>query len=765
MALKQKDRLLSLTTPLGGEVLVLTAFSGREELSRLFSYQLDMISDNNAITAKDIVGKNVTWSAKLKDGTPRNFNGLVSRFYAGDERHGRRNYRAEVVPWLWFLTRTADCRIFQNKTVKEIVEQIFQDLGFSDFDTGQVKGSHPKRDYCVQYRETDFNFVSRLMEEEGIFYFFKHDSGKHQLVLGDQKGAYVDCVEKEVDYPPDFGSRAMEDFLTTWEHHYQFRTGKWAQTDYNFETPSTSLMTNTKSVVSLPGIDKYEVYDYPGEYGKTSDGNGLTKLRMEEEEAGYDIVYATSVCKSFTPGGKFKVRQHRSSSEEKKSYVITAIEHRAVEPTSYETGSHDPGRPERDYSNRFSCIPDAVVFRPERSTRRPPVQGLQTAVVVGPAGEEIYPDKYGRVKVQFPWDREGKKDEKSSCWVRVSQIHAGKGFGGIDIPRIGEEVIVAFLEGDPDQPIIVGRVYHAENMPPYGLPDAKTICGIKSKTYKGSGYNEYIMDDTPGKELIRVHGQYDKDSTIEHDLREHVLHDRSRDVTNNESIQIGVDRTETVGSNESLTVGKNRTESIGANETLSVASNRTRTVGGQRNRDRGPDADAFGGHQRGHHGGRRPGDHGRGAALGDRGCQPDRQCRCQSQHQRRLQPECHHRIEAERERRQRSHGAGRWRPQVAGRQERRAQRGQQARHHRRRSDYADHGQRQHHHEERRHHRDQRQDDHARGHAEDRRKSHGDQLGSLDEKHDQGGHGHGGSLRDQYDQRVPGQNQLNSSQAS
>ena len=239
------------------------------------------------------------------------------------------------------------------------------------------------------------------------------------------------------------------------------------------------------------------------------------------------------------------------------------------------------------YTNSFTCIPDAVIFRPARITPKPVVQGVQTAVVVGPAGEEIYPDKYGRVKVQFHWDREGKKDESSSCWVRVSQIHAGQSFGGIDIPRIGEEVVVGFLEGDPDRPMITGRVYHAENMPPFGLPGSKTISGLKSKTYKGGGYNEFVMDDTTGNELIREHGQYDKDSTIEHDLREHVLHDRSRDVTNNETIQIGVDRTETVGANESLTVGSNKTikigvnhgEMIGANMTISVGSNLTETVG------------------------------------------------------------------------------------------------------------------------------------------------------------------------------------------
>ncbi len=576
MALQQKTRMLGLKSPLGDDVLLLTAFSGKEEVSRLFCFELDMISDKNDIAPKDIVGKNVSFHTKMADGSPRHFNGFVSRFQAGDEDDNkRRDYRAEVVPWLWFLTLTSDCRIFQNKKVPEIIEQIFKDLGFTDFQI-QCKGTHPTRDYCVQYRESDFNFVSRLMEEEGIFYFFKHEDGKHTMFIADHKGAYQDCKEKEVDYPRDFGSRAVEDYVTAWEHRWEFRTGKIAQTDYNFETPNTKLMTSEKTVVSLPGMDKYEEYDFPGGYGKKGDGDPLAKTRMEESEAGHDIVHGASFCKSFTPGGKFKIKQHRSSSEVGKSYVLTSVKHSAKETVAYETGSGVEGH----YENQFTCIPDSVSFRPARITEEPFVQGPQTAVVVGPGGEEIYTDKYGRVKVQFFWDREGKKDENSSCWMRVSQVHAGKSFGGIDIPRIGEEVIVSFLEGDPDLPIITGRVYHAENMPPFGLPAAKVISGMKSNSTKGGGgYNEYILDDTKGNELIREHGQFDKDSTIEHDLREHVLHDRSRDVSHNETILVGNDRKKTIGHDENTQVGNNRTESVGKDEKISIASNRTEDVG------------------------------------------------------------------------------------------------------------------------------------------------------------------------------------------
>jgi len=632
MALKQAPRLLILRTPLGDDGLVLTAFSGREEISRLFVFQLEMISDNNAIKAGDIVGQSVTWGVKLKDRPPRYFNGFVSRFFAGDEdKHGRRAYRAEVVPWLWFLTRTADCRIFQDKSVVEIIKQVFQDLSFSDFEVAQIQGSHPPRTYCVQYRESDFQFVSRLMEEEGIFYFFKHQDGKHLLVLADQKAAYVDCAEKEVDYPTDYGSRTVEDFLTAWEHHYQFCTGKWAQTDYNFDqhparserSPSQLLMTQQQTKISLPGVDKYEIYDFPGEYGKKGDGDVLTRLRMEEEEAGFDVVSAESVCKSFAPGGKFQVRQHRSRAEEKKSYVITAIEHRAIEPMAYETGAAAQ-RPEWDYSNRFTCIPDSVVFRPQRSTPRPMIHGLQSAVVTGPAGEEIYTDQYGRVKVQFFWDREGKRDDKTTCWVRVCQMLAGKTWGALAIPRIGQEVVVAFEEGDPDRPLVVGSLYNADQMPPYTLPDEKTKTCLKTNSSPGgNGYNELRMEDKAGKEQIFLHAQRNMDVRVRADSLESVAGDRHLiigtdqggksgdqcemvyrdkhqkihrhreehvggdmkllvggiDGPGNQHIVVQADKKESIGGSCHLQVSQDRMEKIDLNQSLTVGMNQDEKVG------------------------------------------------------------------------------------------------------------------------------------------------------------------------------------------
>lgn len=569
MALEQEKRLLSFNVAgLANNELLVNSFNGQEEISRLFEFSLDLVSDNNSIKAEDVVGKNVTFSTTLADDSPRYFNGFINRFSAGDEdENGRRNYSAEVVPWMWFLTQTADCRIFQNQTVPQIIEQIFQDLGFSDFETSEIKGQHKEWEYCVQYRETDFNFVSRLMEQEGIFYYFKHEEQKHILVLGDQKNAYKDCIENEVNYPGDWGSRPIEDYITSWEHRYEFHSGKWAQTDFNFKTPSTPLMSQTNTKTNLPNIKNFEVYDYPGDYIEKGVGDAETRLRIEEEEVRHNVVEASSLCKTFTPGGKFKIKEHRAKTEEGKTFVITSVQHTASQTMPYETGAAGGD----EYTNSFTAIPDSVVYRPARITPKPLVSGVQTAIVVGPDGEEIYPDEFGRVKVQFHWDREGQRDENSSCWIRVSQIHAGKGFGTIDLPRIGEEVIVDFLEGDPDRPIIIGRVYHAENMPPFGLPDSKTVRGAKSKTYKGGGYNEFVMDDTPGNEMVREHAQFNKDTTVEND--------QTLTVHNNRTSTIDVDDTESIGSNQTIKIGSNQTENIGANRDVVISSNDTLSVG------------------------------------------------------------------------------------------------------------------------------------------------------------------------------------------
>jgi type VI secretion system secreted protein VgrG len=559
----QQHRSLAIQTPLGKDALLLVGFSGQEEMSRLFSYDLEMLSERGSIAAEEIVGKNVTFCVARSAGPPRVFNGFVSKFSAGPVTRTRkyRRYQAEVVPWLWFLTRTTDCRIFQQKTVPEIIEQIFSDLGFRDY-AMNLRGQYPQRTYCVQYRESDFNFVSRLMEDEGIFYRFDHQNDKHVLVLADSKSAYPWCEEKNVRYQHAESFHAHEERVGQWSRQYAFCSGRQAHTDYNFETPRVDLMSNVASVVDVPRNKGLELYDYPGEYEDPADGRRLAKIRMEEEEARYDVAQGKSSCRTLTPGTKFCLREHPDQAENGRGRLITSVRHYAVEPAEYETGP-EHGRTEFDYYNEFTTVPESVVFRAQRLTRKPLVEGPQTAVVVGPPGEEIYPDQYGRVKVQFPWDREGKRDENSSCWIRVSQTHAGKNWGHMDLPRIGEEVIVDFLEGNPDRPIITGRVYNAENMPPFALPAGKTRRGNTTKTYLGGGYNEMSMDDTAGKEQIRVNAQSNMDTNV----------------NNNQTLVVGVDRTAKIGNNDGLKVGNNSTESVGNNKSVTVGNNMNVNVG------------------------------------------------------------------------------------------------------------------------------------------------------------------------------------------
>jgi type VI secretion system secreted protein VgrG len=567
----QATHRISISTPLGQDALLLRGFSGSEAISQLFHFDLDLLSVNDSVAPQSLIGKPVTIRVSTLEGGQRHWNGMISRFSQGPQEKRLTAYRAQMVPWLWFLTRTSNCRIFQNLKVPDIIQQVFTDLGYHDFEL-HLYDSYPSRDYCVQYRETDFNFVSRLMEEEGISYFFEHEDGKHTLVLTDDPAGHQPCPGQETAHYSFYGSGAsyQEDLVTEWHYQEEFRTGKWSQRDYNFETPSNNLE------VTVNGQNAFEIYEYPGEYSIFSDGDRLARIRLEEQTTPSVVSHGASMCRNFRSGFEFTLQGHYRDALNQK-YLITALRHTATQAGSYEVGAAGN---EVTYHNSFECIPASTKFRPPRVTPQPFVQGCQTALVVGPAGEEIYTDNYGRVKVQFYWDREGKKDEKSSCWVRVSHPWAGQGWGSLAIPRIGQEVVVDFLEGNPDQPIITGRVYNAEQTPPFGLPGGAVVSGVKSNSTKGGGgYNEISLNDTKGAELINIHAQYDQQKKVGHDERVNIGNNRTEQVGNDETITIGNNRTEKVGNNENITIGSNRTESVGSNESITVGSNRTESVG------------------------------------------------------------------------------------------------------------------------------------------------------------------------------------------
>ncbi len=585
----QDHRLLAIDTPLGKDVLLLQEITGYEGISRLFSYDLDLLAyDNDSISFSDIVGQKVLITLQLPDGSPRYISGFVNRFTQGetDERLFT-HYHAQVVPWLWFLTRQADCRIFQNMAVPDIISKIFDPFGFKDFKPN-LKSSYPKLEYCVQYRETSFNFVSRLMEEFGIFYYFDHTTqGKHTLVLADQSSNLPACPSSPVSYETEVGGLSDPEVIHNWHVGQEVRTGKYTVTDYNFTTPSTSLLSNEPTVIGLSASQPLELFDYPGLHTTKDEGDTVAKVRMQEEEAGYMVVSGAGNARGLMSGFSFELKNHYRD-DQNTNYVLTEVRHFGSAGQTYTSSGTTGGE---TYSNHLVCIPASVPYRPARITPKPFVQGPQPALVVGKSGEEIWVDKYGRVVVQFYWDRLGVKNENSSCWIRVSQPWAGGNWGAMWIPRIGQEVLVSFLEGDPDRPIITGRVYNADQMPPYTLPDYQTRSTFMSRSSKGGGsanYNELRFEDLQGQEQIFMNAEKDMDLRVENDSREYIGANRHLIVTSNQQEKINADKhlqvagnhLEKITGNMSLQVTGDQKESVTGNKSLSVTGNQNESVTG-----------------------------------------------------------------------------------------------------------------------------------------------------------------------------------------
>jgi type VI secretion system secreted protein VgrG len=586
-------RVMEITTPLGPDVLLFHAMHAREELGRVGEYRLDLLSQKSDIDIDAILGKSVTVAVKLQDDSTRYFNGYVTRFSQGGT-HGRyRRYFATVNTWAWFLSRTADCRIFQDMTVPDIVKKIFADHPTAMFKE-ELTGSYATWNYCVQYRETDLNFICRLMEEEGIYFYFTHEDGKHTLVMADSYSAHALCQDEAIPFiAPEDLARPDIEHIGTWSLTREIQPGVYVQDDYDFERPSVELRAK-KTVVRQYTPSDYEVYDYPGGYLQKPDGEATAAVRIDEFAAQFETAQASSNVKTVSVGTLFNLEKCPREDQNREHLIVAATYD--LEFSDYEAM---PERGGAEYRCNFVAMSSKQQYRPQRLTPKPFVQGPQTAVVVGPGGDEIYTDKYGRVKVLFHWDRQGEKakDENSSCWVRVSQPWAGKAWGGVAIPRIGQEVIVDFLEGDPDQPIITGRVYNAEQMPPYALPANMTQTGIKSRSTKGGGpdnFNEIRFEDLKGSEQVFIHAEknqdievendethwvgHDRTKTIDHDETTHVKHDRTETVDNNETITVHGMRTETVDKNETITIHQNRTEQVDQNETITILGNRSITV-------------------------------------------------------------------------------------------------------------------------------------------------------------------------------------------
>ncbi|MCK9605176.1 MAG: type VI secretion system tip protein VgrG [Methylomonas sp.] len=560
MALSQSDRIASVTTPLGETDLLLYRMTGTEHLSQLFEYELELLSEKNDIDLKALLGKSTTVKLLLPDGKHRSLHDVVTRISLFGMLGRLYYYRATLRPKAWLLSRTSNCRIFSNLSVPDIVKKLLAEHGYTDLEN-KLAGSYEPREYCVQYRESDFNFISRLMEAEGIYYYFKHTDSQHTMVLCDDSSGHAQPAKQKIRYlPPENQGRRNEEHIFEWRVSEEIQSGVYEHDDFDFEKPKAELKTTSND----PGgheEDSKEVYDYPGNYIKTADGDHYAKVRMQEMRAGFEYMSASGNTRSLAAGNKFDLIEFpRKDQNQEYIAVSTQIQ---LQNNGYESfGIADCLEP---YQCLYTVISSKFNYRAPRVSRIPIVQGVQTAIVVGKSGDEITTDKYGRVKVQFHWDREGKNDENSSCWVRVAQVWAGKNWGAIHIPRIGQEVIVDFLEGNPDRPIVTGRVYNADQMPPYDLDANKTQSGIKSRSSKdgsSDNFNEIRFEDKKGDEELYMHAEKNFTRVVENDDVHTIGFDKKD--PGDQKVDIYNDRTVTLDQgNDLLTVKMgNRTAEI-----------------------------------------------------------------------------------------------------------------------------------------------------------------------------------------------------------
>ena len=571
----QANRLAAIKTKLADDELVLRGFRGEEHLSKPFTLYAELTSKNASIALGDLIASPVGIRLDMGRKGTRYFHGYISKITQMPSDSDGARYEAVIVPWLWLLTRTSDCRIFQEMSVIDILSKVFKDAGFTDFED-RTSANYAKREYCVQYRETTFNFVSRLMEEEGITYFFEHKEGRHSLVLADSSSSYkpVSGFEKVEFHPASRGDQRI-DCLRQWFTESQLQPGKYSHRSYDFTKPLVGLDAMAAFPDTFAGED-LEIFDYPGGFDSMDAGEKSASIRVQELAASQELVRASGDVMGLSAGHTFELSGHPRE-DQNVEYLVTGISYR-FDQSQFSTGAMDGDPP-------FQCELTGILakrpYRPARTTPKPTIRGPQTAFVVGKSGEEIWVDKYGRIKVLFHWDRYGKADETASCWIRVSSEMAGKKWGGVALPRIGQEVVVEFLEGDPDQPLVTGRVYNETAMPPYPLPDKKTISTFKSNSSKGGGgFNEIRFQDKKGEEQLFFHAERNQDIRVKKDCFEWIGENRHLVVKKNQLEKIENNRDEIVGADNKIKIGKDRHLKVVGKEAKEVGGSHSFTVKG-----------------------------------------------------------------------------------------------------------------------------------------------------------------------------------------
>ncbi|PXX40835.1 MULTISPECIES: type VI secretion system tip protein TssI/VgrG [Burkholderia] len=570
------NRVFTLDSPHGDDLKFHT-LDGSDELGRLFEFRIEALADSHSLSLKDMLGKPVTVRIEQQNQSTRYLNGIVARASLAGRRAERYyGYELVVRPWLWLATRRSDCRIFQNKTVPEIVQEVLSTYGFPI--ENHLAESYVPREYCVQYNETDAAFVSRLMEFEGIYYWFKHAEDTHTLMLSDAMSSHTALPGYEtIPYiARDRTAIADEEHIDGWLPAQEVSVGKHQTTDYDYTKPRADL-SSQKVDPRGHDHDSFASFEWPGGYRDDAPGVHYSRVRLEEQQAEHERASADTDVRGAAPGYLFTLA-HCPRADQNREYLIVRCRYRFQE-NAY---ASDQGAEAVVHQTMMLVQPSSLPFRSPRETPRPRTNGPQTATVVGPPGEEIWTDQYGRVKLQFRWDRYGQSNQDSSCWVRVSSPWAGGGFGGVQIPRVGDEVVVDFLNGDPDEPIVTGRVYNGEKMPPWGLPGSATQSGLLSRSSPGGTTehaNAFRFEDKKGAEQLWMHAERNFDAETEADHTLSVGNNHTHTVGNDETMQVKNNRQRSVGQNETVNIGKNRVAQIGVDETHEVGGNRTRTVG------------------------------------------------------------------------------------------------------------------------------------------------------------------------------------------
>ncbi len=566
MADNNQDKInFTLETALGEDILSVASFEGFEEISRGFRYSLNVYSTDGELPLIDVVGKPATLNILRPGETPVWVSGIVTRFSQTSSASDLTNYRLVIEPWTWFLTHRSNCRIFQEMTIPDIIKDIFDTAGFAGKYIDELSESYSAKTYCVQYRETDFNFVSRLMAQEGIYYYFRYDDGEHKLVFTDSINQIKPIPEEEMPYLLSVKESGTDEGITVFKAEQSIRPGTVTLREYDFQQPSAP-----QEVMFEQG-EGTELYDYPGKYDVRDDGEKYAKVKLEAAQFDAAVYYGQANTRRFTCGRTFTLINFPTDSINI-SYLLLNVSIRG------EQGEHDS-----TFTCNFKAISAEVPFRPRSTAVKPLVNGIQTAMVVGPDNEEIHVDKYGRIKVQFHWDREGTYTDKSSCWVRVAQGVAGKNWGTIYHPRIGQEVVVQFIEGDIDRPLVTGSLYNEEHMPPYELPANASQSTIKTRSTKEGGpenFNEIRFEDLKDSEHLLIHAEKDFMREVENDETITVGNNRSKTVSADETVSVSGGRTKSIGGDETTTVSGNRTETVETDETITVSGNRTETISG-----------------------------------------------------------------------------------------------------------------------------------------------------------------------------------------